>query len=258
MVLKKKYGLIPLTKQRLDVVLVRANFALTLSQARQLISHRQVYVNGIVITSSFYILKKRDIISVSLSIKKIARENCKQTIQAQDLNNSQYSSFKVNLTIQKLVNTFDSLKINELFKLNLGKLALTTSHQIICVLLLLYSTYFLEFSENYILALFLASFVGNVAYYKVLTKTEILAGFLMLLTFTSYFVFNPCYICVEFPIYSSVALIIRAIVEVFFPSFATIHRYGWYFGTLLQIMCYGLLLIFQVPISSGFCMMNLT
>ena len=55
MVLKKKYGLIPLTKQRLDVVLVRANFALTLSQARQLISHRQVYVNGIVITSSFYI-----------------------------------------------------------------------------------------------------------------------------------------------------------------------------------------------------------
>ena len=65
----KANGLINLIEHRLDVVLVRAKFASTLSQARQLISHRQVYVNGIVITSSFFVLKKRDIISVSPSIK---------------------------------------------------------------------------------------------------------------------------------------------------------------------------------------------
>ena len=70
---QKQNGLINLIEHRLDVVLVRARFASTLSQARQLISHRQVYVNGIVITSSFFVLKKRDIISVSPSIKKIVK-----------------------------------------------------------------------------------------------------------------------------------------------------------------------------------------
>ena len=114
----KANGLINLIEHRLDVVLVRARFASTLSQARQLISHRQVYVNGIVITSSFFVLKKRDIISVSPSIKKIVKHNIKQSIQIQDPIVSQYNSFEVNFIIQKIVIISDSLKTNEFFNLN--------------------------------------------------------------------------------------------------------------------------------------------
>jgi len=114
----KANGLINLIEHRLDVVLVRARFASTLSQARQLISHRQVYVNGIVITSSFFVLKKRDIISVSPSIKKIVKHNIKQSIQTQDPIVSQYNSFEVNFIIQKIVIISDSLKTNEFFNLN--------------------------------------------------------------------------------------------------------------------------------------------
>lgn len=114
----KANGLINLIEHRLDVVLVRAKFASTLSQARQLISHRQVYVNGIVITSSFFVLKKRDIISVSPSIKKIVKYNIKQSIQTQDPIVSQYNSFEVNFIIQKIVIISNSLKTNEFFNLN--------------------------------------------------------------------------------------------------------------------------------------------
>mgnify|MGYP001082306582 FL=1 len=114
----KANGLLNLIEHRLDVVLVRAKFASTLSQARQLISHRQVYVNGIVITSSFFVLKKRDIISVSPSIKKIVKHNIKQSIQTQDPIVSQYNSFEVNFIIQKIVIISDSLKTNEFFNLN--------------------------------------------------------------------------------------------------------------------------------------------
>ena len=114
----KANGLINLIEHRLDVVLVRAKFASTLSQARQLISHRQVYVNGIVITSSFFVLKKRDIISVSPSIKKIVKYNIKQSIQTQDPIVSQYNSFEVNFIIQKIIIISNSLKTNEFFNLN--------------------------------------------------------------------------------------------------------------------------------------------
>ena len=111
-------------EHRLDVVLLRANFASTLSQARQLISHRQVYVNGIVVTSSFFVLKKRDIISVSPSIRKIVKQNIKQSIQNQDSMVSQYNSFEVNYTIQKIIIISDSLKTNEFINLNKQELNL--------------------------------------------------------------------------------------------------------------------------------------
>ena len=120
----KANGLINLIEHRLDVVLLRANFASTLSQARQLISHRQVYVNGIVVTSSFFVLKKRDIISVSPSIRKIVKQNIKQSIQNQDSMVSQYNSFEVNYTIQKIIIISDSLKTNEFINLNKQELNL--------------------------------------------------------------------------------------------------------------------------------------
>jgi len=249
MSLKKKHGLIPLTRQRLDAVLVRAKFALTLSQARQLISRRRVYVNNILTTSSFYVLKKRDVVLVSPSVK--------QKIQTKNPIVSQYRLFEVKYITQKIGNIFNSLKTNEFFKLNLEKLALTTSYQMICVLFLLYSTYILNFSEVHFLTLFLMSFMGNILSYKILSKIDILVKIPLLLSSMMYFVYSPCFICVEFLIYLPAALIIRMITEFFFPWTETIHKYGWFLGVALQTTCYVSLLVFELPVPSSLCMADI-
>jgi ribosomal protein S4 len=120
----KTNGLINLIEHRLDVVLLRANFASTLSQARQLISHRQILVNGTVVTSSFFVLEKRDVISVFPTIRKIVKQNIKQRIQKRSSIVSQYNSFEISYTIQKIVIISDSLKTYKFFNLNKQELNL--------------------------------------------------------------------------------------------------------------------------------------
>jgi ribosomal protein S4 len=120
----KIIGLIILIERRLDVVLLRSNFVCTLSQARQLISHRQIFVNGVAVTSSFYVLKKGDIISVSPKVKKIIKSNMKQNIQKKFPRISQSSFFEVNFSIQKIVIVSENLKTNEFFSLNKQELIL--------------------------------------------------------------------------------------------------------------------------------------
>ena len=114
----KSNGLINLIERRLDIVLFRANFASTLSQARQLISHRQIFVNGVIVTSSFFVLKKGDIISVAPIVKKIIKSNIKQTIQKDYSFSSQSKLFEVNFSIQKIIIVSENLKTNEFFSLN--------------------------------------------------------------------------------------------------------------------------------------------
>jgi len=120
----KTNGLINLIERRLDIVLFRANFASTLSQARQLISHRQIFVNGVAVTSSFFILKKGDIISIAPIIKKIVKANIKQTLQKKNSFVSQFNLFEVNFNIQKIVIVSENLKTNEFFSLNKQELNL--------------------------------------------------------------------------------------------------------------------------------------
>jgi ribosomal protein S4 len=120
----KTNGLINLIERRLDIVLFRANFASTLSQARQLISHRQIFVNGVAVTSSFFLLKKGDIISIAPIIKKIVKANIKQTLQKKNSFVSQFNLFEVNFNIQKIVIVSENLKTNEFFSLNKQELNL--------------------------------------------------------------------------------------------------------------------------------------
>ena len=120
----KTNGLMNLIERRLDIVLFRANFASTLSQARQLISHRQIFVNGVVVTSSFFVLKKGDIISVSPIIKKIIKLNIKQAIQKRDSFVSQSNLFEANFNIQKIIIVSENLKTNEFFSLHKQELNL--------------------------------------------------------------------------------------------------------------------------------------
>jgi len=113
----KMNGLINLIERRLDLVLFRAGFAISLSQARQLISHRQIFVNGTAVTSSFYILSKGDVISVAPTIKKIIKANIKQTTSKETSYVSQFKSFEVNFNIQKIIIVNENLKTNEFFSL---------------------------------------------------------------------------------------------------------------------------------------------
>jgi ribosomal protein S4 len=123
----KTNGLLNLIERRLDIVLLRANFASTLSQARQLISHRQVFVNGVIITSTFFLLKKGDIISVSPIVKKIVKKNIKQSVLKKGPSVSQFNSFEINFNIQKIIIISESLKTNEFFSLHKQELNLLFS-----------------------------------------------------------------------------------------------------------------------------------
>ena len=104
-------------ERRLDLVLFRAGFAISLSQARQLISHKKIFVNGTAVTSSFFILNKGDIISVSPSIKKIIKENIKKATSKETPHVSQFKSFEVNFQIQKIVIVNENLRTNEFFSI---------------------------------------------------------------------------------------------------------------------------------------------
>jgi ribosomal protein S4 len=60
-----------LLESRLDVILVRSHFALSIMNARQLISHGHVNVNGIRVADSSVLVKKGDIITFSQKSNKL-------------------------------------------------------------------------------------------------------------------------------------------------------------------------------------------
>ena len=55
---------------RLDTVLYRSGFAISIFEARQLISHKKILVNGEVINRRSYLLKPNDILSVKKDFQK--------------------------------------------------------------------------------------------------------------------------------------------------------------------------------------------
>jgi small subunit ribosomal protein S4 len=77
--LKAKHSLIAILESRLDVCLYRLNFVKSLYEARQLISHKHVVVNGSTITSKGYNLSPGDIIHVEKNpAEYLLKENTHQ------------------------------------------------------------------------------------------------------------------------------------------------------------------------------------
>lgn len=64
-----KQNLLKFFESRLDVILYRAKFSLSIKSARQLIKHGNILVNGNIIKSYSYILKTDDLIEVNSNIK---------------------------------------------------------------------------------------------------------------------------------------------------------------------------------------------
>lgn len=77
-------NLIILLESRLDSIVYRMHFASSRKQARQLISHGHVLVNGKRVTISSYIVRKGDVIEIAASGKKmpIIKESLKALTQS--------------------------------------------------------------------------------------------------------------------------------------------------------------------------------
>jgi ribosomal protein S4 len=63
-----KVSFIKKIESRLDVVLFRSKFCLSINFARQLIKHKKIKVNNQIITSKFYTLKSGDIVNIDKSM----------------------------------------------------------------------------------------------------------------------------------------------------------------------------------------------
>ena len=60
-------------ESRLDVILLRAHFVLSIRNSRQLISHRHVFVNNVVVSDNSFLVNKGDLITFSKKSHKILR-----------------------------------------------------------------------------------------------------------------------------------------------------------------------------------------
>ena len=70
---------IEILETRLDTILYRAHFTLSIRNAQQLISHGHIYVNDIVVKSSSYNLKKGDLIRINPKINHLIKTNTIKT-----------------------------------------------------------------------------------------------------------------------------------------------------------------------------------
>jgi ribosomal protein S4 len=70
-----KYEFLKYFESRLDIVLYRAKFVVSIVQARQLILHDKVFVNKNLVKSKSYVLKPGDLISIDLKSSKLIEAN---------------------------------------------------------------------------------------------------------------------------------------------------------------------------------------
>ncbi len=68
---------IEIFEQRLDTILYRSKFCISLRNARQLIVHGKVFINKKQVRIPSYLLKPGDLISINLNYLKLIEENCK-------------------------------------------------------------------------------------------------------------------------------------------------------------------------------------
>ena len=71
--------LIKFFESRLETVLYRAQFTLSIRNARQLIYHGHILVNSKTVTSKSYLLKEGDIISIKPKSKKLIENNLRKS-----------------------------------------------------------------------------------------------------------------------------------------------------------------------------------
>jgi small subunit ribosomal protein S4 len=81
--LEKNFGIdgIIFMESRLDSLLYRSGFSVSMLQSRLLISHGHINVNNLICTNPSCLIKSGDIISISKNLCKLINLNIKQSIQ---------------------------------------------------------------------------------------------------------------------------------------------------------------------------------
>ena len=108
-------NIVSLIERRLDVILFRVGFASTLSQARQLIGHQNVLINGVIVTSSFFLLKKGDIVSFSPKTKDRIIANLKHSVVRRENFVLSFPHIEINMNILKIILVEENLKTKDCF-----------------------------------------------------------------------------------------------------------------------------------------------
>lgn len=92
-----------LLERRLDFVFHRLGFVSTFFEAKQLISYKNVYVNGCFNTGFSYLLKKGDVISFNPLTKEKIKKSLRNKIRKVPFYLSKFSNIEVNFQMLKII-----------------------------------------------------------------------------------------------------------------------------------------------------------
>lgn len=104
-------------EKRLDTVLYRAKFSLSISSARQLISHGKVFVNNKKVNSKNFLLKSGDLISISPTSTKLVELSLANSTIWPIPPKHLIINYKI---LQIIVGTVDNSNVSSYFNFNLN------------------------------------------------------------------------------------------------------------------------------------------
>nr|YP_009047619.1 ribosomal protein S4 [Orthotrichum stellatum]YP_009231577.1 ribosomal protein S4 [Orthotrichum macrocephalum]YP_009307267.1 ribosomal protein S4 [Orthotrichum callistomum]YP_009307307.1 ribosomal protein S4 [Orthotrichum gymnostomum]YP_009316197.1 ribosomal protein S4 [Orthotrichum obtusifolium]YP_009378362.1 ribosomal protein S4 [Stoneobryum mirum]AJD22435.1 ribosomal protein S4 [Orthotrichum rogeri]AKM98621.1 ribosomal protein S4 [Orthotrichum pulchellum]AGN74410.1 ribosomal protein S4 len=120
--LDKKNSLLFDIERRLDVILVRLNFCLTICQARQLISHKKICVNYKMVNIPGFQLSKGDLISIQDNFLYFIRSKIRQNFQSNRIWRIKPTHLEVNYKTLKAVVLYEPQQIQFPYSIDLDLL----------------------------------------------------------------------------------------------------------------------------------------
>nr|YP_009307347.1 ribosomal protein S4 [Stoneobryum bunyaense]AOR82110.1 ribosomal protein S4 [Stoneobryum bunyaense] len=120
--LDKKNSLLFDIERRLDVILVRLNFCLTICQARQLISHKKICVNYKMVNIPGFQLSKGDLISIQDNFLYFIRSKIRQNFQSNQIRRIKPTHLEVNYKTLKAVVLYEPQQIQFPYSIDLDLL----------------------------------------------------------------------------------------------------------------------------------------
>nr|YP_009231617.1 ribosomal protein S4 [Orthotrichum diaphanum]ALZ48638.1 ribosomal protein S4 [Orthotrichum diaphanum]AMR55836.1 ribosomal protein S4 [Orthotrichum diaphanum] len=120
--LDKKNSLLFDIERRLDVILVRLNFCLSICQARQLISHKKICVNYKMVNIPGFQLSKGDLISIQDNFLYFIRSKIRQNFQSNRIWRIKPTHLEVNYKTLKAVVLYEPQQIQFPYSIDLDLL----------------------------------------------------------------------------------------------------------------------------------------
>jgi len=120
--LDKKNSLLFDIEQRLDVILLRLNFCLTIFQARQLISHKKICVNYKMVNIPGFQVSNGDLISIQENFLYFIKSKIRQNLQSKRIWRMKPTHLEVNYKTLKAVVLYEPQQIQFPYSIDLDLL----------------------------------------------------------------------------------------------------------------------------------------